>query len=318
MSSTFVRYRPGTTPAVATQSMVALVNLPASDDRLVAVRHAVEANGEAEDVLDALLRHGIRALPDFAVCHWQGTAFRVVAQGAIEVRPEGGDPLPLTAVPWSDGTLHAEGVTLRLLNAPEPDGHPAQLIGLQEVAEVRFATGRIAEKLAQETLAKGQGGPVVEVMAALCPSGHPTPAFAPLCRVCGQAIPEQEPRMIPRPTLGTLRLSTGQTIPLDRGVILGRGPSVPVGYPHGPGDGGIEPRLVPVPDPNAYVSVRHLEISLDYWNVMVRDLRSTGGTRIEHLDGRREDLVPGERVVLPPGASVVLAETVTARFDAGQ
>lgn len=316
MSSTFVRYQPGPTPAVATSNMVVLANLPASDERLIAVRHAVEANGEAEDVLDALLRAGIRALPDFAICHWRGDSFRVVAQGAVEVRPDGGDVLPLTAVPWSDGTLHAEGVTLRLLNAPAPQGTPAQLIGLQDVSEVRFATGPIAERLAHETLSTGKGGPVVEVMAAYCPSGHPTPAFAPLCRVCGQAVPEQEPRMIPRPTLGTLKLSTGQTIPLDRGVILGRGPSVPVGYPHGPGDGGIEPRLVPVPDPNAYVSVRHLEISLDYWNVMVRDLRSTGGTRLDYPDGRHEDLVPGERIVLPPGASVVLAETVTALFDA--
>lgn len=315
MSSTYIRYEPGSTPAVATDSMAVLVGLPDDDPRVRQVQDAVARGAEAEDVLDALLTKGLRQLPDFVICHWLGDAFRIVARGTVEVRPEGQNPLPLTNVPWTEGTLRSPAVTARLTGAPATSGVPGRLQGLQHVSEFRFATGELAERLQEDASGAGVSAVPVEVLAARCPHGHPTPAFAPVCRVCGAPVPAQDAVTIQRPTLGVLRLSTGQSATLDRGVILGRGPSIPADYPDGPGVGGA-PRLLPIRDPNAYVSVQHLEVSLDYWNVMVRDLRSTGGTKLVLANGRRQALTPGQAVVLPPGAGVLLAETVTATFDA--
>ena len=78
------------------------------------------------------------------------------------------------------------------------------------------------------------------VMATYCPQGHVNPPYAPNCRVCQAAIARQDPQRAPRPLLGRLRLPTGETVPFDRGVVLGRKP-VPVN-PHAP-----LPHLVAVP-----------------------------------------------------------------------
>ncbi len=64
------------------------------------------------------------------------------------------------------------------------------------------------------------------VLAVLCPAGHPSPPHAGSCRTCGRAIPPQQPFPMPRPSLGVLRMSTGGSVPLDRGVLLGRAPRV--------------------------------------------------------------------------------------------
>ncbi len=339
MTDTYVRYLPGDTPAIGSPTLAFLSTLADDDARLARVRDSIETGGDADDILDILVSTGLRTLPDFAVCQWTAGAFRIVARGNVEVRPDAEPALPLTIVPWTDGTLHAPAVTLRMLGAEQQAGTPGHLNGLAKASVIRFATGEAARRMLAQDAALQPGAddativspgawdapgaapaaaatgdaPHVEVVAALCPVGHATPAFAPTCRVCGARVPAQEPREIARPTLGVLHLSTGQTVVLDRGAILGRGPSVPADFPVRPGE--AEPRLVALPDPNAYVSVQHLEVSLDYWNVVVRDLRSTGGTHLLTPDGHRTALMPGEPTVLPPGASVILAETVTARFD---
>ena len=64
------------------------------------------------------------------------------------------------------------------------------------------------------------------VLAVLCPAGHPSPPHAGTCRTCGREIPPQQPFPTPRPSLGVLRISTGGSVPLDRGVLLGRAPRV--------------------------------------------------------------------------------------------
>ena len=73
------------------------------------------------------------------------------------------------------------------------------------------------------------------VLAVSCPLGHLTPPAAPSCRVCHQRVAPQEPRRVQRPALGGLRLPTGEVVPLDRGVILGRKPAPAEGstdWPH--------------------------------------------------------------------------------------
>jgi hypothetical protein len=146
------------------------------------------------------------------------------------------------------------------------------------------------------------------VMATYCPQGHVNPPYAPTCRVCSQPIARQDPMRAPRPLLGRLRLPTGETVPFDRGVVLGRKP-VPVN-PHAP-----LPHLVAVPQEASFVSRMHLQIELDGWLVICRDLGSRGGTTLTMPGRPPERLRPMEPHVLEPGCRVSLADQYEVAYE---
>ena len=146
------------------------------------------------------------------------------------------------------------------------------------------------------------------VMATYCPQGHVNPPYAPTCRVCGTAIARQDPQRAPRPLLGLLRLPTGESVPLDRGVVLGRKP-VPVN-PHAP-----MPHLVAVPQEASFVSRMHLQIELDGWLVICRDLGSRGGTTLTMPGRSAERLRAMEPHVLEPGCRVSLADQYAVVYE---
>ncbi len=146
------------------------------------------------------------------------------------------------------------------------------------------------------------------VMATYCPQGHVNPPYAPTCRVCQQPIGRQDPQRAPRPLLGRLRLPTGETVPFDRGVVLGRKP-VPVN-PHAPA-----PHLVAVPQEAGFVSRMHLQIELDGWLVICRDLGSRGGTTLTMPGRPPERLRPMEPHVLEPGCRVSLSDQYEVTYE---
>jgi FHA domain-containing protein len=146
------------------------------------------------------------------------------------------------------------------------------------------------------------------VMATYCPQGHVNPPYAPTCRVCQTAIARQDPQRAPRPLLGRLRLPTGETVPFDRGVVLGRKP-VPVN-PHAP-----SPHLVAVPQEASFVSRMHLQIELDGWLVICRDLGSRGGTTLSMPGRAPERLRAMEPHVLEPGCRVSLADQYEVAYE---
>ncbi len=146
------------------------------------------------------------------------------------------------------------------------------------------------------------------VMATYCPQGHVNPPYAPTCRVCQASITRQDPQRAPRPLLGRLRLPTGETVPFDRGVVLGRKP-VPVN-PHAP-----LPHLVAVPQEASFVSRMHLQIELDGWLVICRDLGSRGGTTLTMPGRAPERLRAMEPHVLEPGCRVSLAEQYEVAYE---
>jgi hypothetical protein len=148
------------------------------------------------------------------------------------------------------------------------------------------------------------------VLALSCPQGHLTSPSLPACRVCHQRVAPQEPRRVPRPTLGGLRLPTGEVVPLDRGVVLGRKPA-PL---EGAGDW---PHLVHLPSDHTFVSRMHLHIELDGWQVLARDLDSRGGTMLTMPGREPERMRAGEAYVLEPGAQLDLAEVYEVRFEVG-
>ena len=148
------------------------------------------------------------------------------------------------------------------------------------------------------------------VLAASCPTGHLTPADSTVCRVCRQPVAPQEARRVPRPTLGGLRLPTGEVVPLDRGVVLGRKPA-PLK------DSTDWPHLVHLPSDHTFVSRMHLHIELHGWDVLARDLDSRGGTMVTMPGRAPERMRAGEAYVLEPGCSLDLAEVYEVRFEVG-
>ncbi len=148
------------------------------------------------------------------------------------------------------------------------------------------------------------------VLAVSCPLGHLTPTIAPQCRVCHQRVAPQEPRRVDRPSLGGLRLPTGEVVPLDRGVILGRKPA--------PSPGSSDwPHLVHLPADHSFVSRRHLQIELDGWDVVARDLDSRGGTTLAVPGRDPQRMRPGDAYVLEPGTVLDLAQVYAVRFETG-
>jgi hypothetical protein len=148
------------------------------------------------------------------------------------------------------------------------------------------------------------------VLAVSCPLGHLTPPVAPQCRVCHQRVAPQEPRRVDRPSLGGLRLPTGEVVPLDRGVILGRKPA--------PAEDSTDwPHLVHLPADHSFVSRRHLQVELDGWDVVARDLDSRGGTTITMPGREPQRMRPHDAYVLEPGTVLDMAQVYAVRFETG-
>jgi hypothetical protein len=84
---------------------------------------------------------------------------------------------------------------------------------------------------------------------------------------------------LPRPRLGVLRFSTGQTVGLDHSVLIGRNPTA------NRVAGNDLPAIVPLDVSNRDVSRTHAEVRLDDWEVLLLDLGSRNGT-VAAIPGR--------------------------------
>jgi hypothetical protein len=146
------------------------------------------------------------------------------------------------------------------------------------------------------------------VHAVVCPLGHLSPPYAPQCRVCGTAVPPQEPFVTSRPSLGLLRLSTGEVVPLDRTVVLGRNPRTEDTGPSGP-------LIVTVPSPNKDISRSHVEVRLEDWNVLVTDLGSTNGTTVTVPGHPPVRLRANEPMPIESQTEVNIADEVVFRYE---
>lgn len=151
-------------------------------------------------------------------------------------------------------------------------------------------------------------GPVV--LAVRCAQGHHSAPHATRCRVCGQELPTQQPEPTVRPALGVLRLTTGDVVTLDRGVLIGRAPRAAQeteaeGTPH----------LVRVASPDNEISRNHVEVVLDGWHVLVRDLGSTNGTTVALPGSSPVRVRPDDQQAIEPGTTVTLADQVSMVFE---
>jgi hypothetical protein len=154
-------------------------------------------------------------------------------------------------------------------------------------------------------------GPVVP--ALICPGGHVNPPSGGACRRCGAPLPH-DAVLVPRPVLGVLRLSLGDVIALDRGVVMGRSPRTDfTGL-----DGEERPHVVKLPSADGDISRTHLRITLDGWHVLVTDLNSTNGTLLTLPGHEPQQLRPGEPVPMQPGTVVTLAEGIDFRYEVAE
>ena len=113
--------------------------------------------------------------------------------------------------------------------------------------------------------------------------------------------------MVARP-VAKLVFSSGETVEVDRTVLVGRAPEAQRASSE-------NPRLVTVPSPQQEISSTHLEVragsGVDHGSAVVTDLGSTNGTVLVQPGLAPEDLQPGITVQLIPGAIIDLGDGVT-------
>lgn len=211
--------------------------------------------------------------------------------------PSIGEPAPIAVPPPT-----AQETAVPQTPAPPLSAPPEPTLSVDDELDVR--TINRAELLASLTAQAPLVGPTV--LAVTCSNGHLTPPFAAGCRICGRPVDPRDPRRIARPVLGLLRRGDGDTITLDRDVLLGRAPR------HESPDAATQPHLVRITDPG--VSRSHAQIVLDGWQVLVRDLGSSNGTELELPGESPQKLRAQEDYLVEPGARIILADDVAFTY----
>ena len=220
----------------------------------------------------------------------------------------------IDAVQWGPGPGAAAGPSAHQATAPSA-GAPLLASGPGEseftVKRADLPAPAEAEQAARSATAPDWVGPAVP--ALICLAGHANPPSEAVCRQCAAALPT-DVVVVPRPVLGVLRLSTGDVVTLDRGVVMGRDPRANFAG----ADGEERPHVVKLPSADGDISRTHVRVTLDGWHVLVTDLKSTNGTLVT-LPGRDpEQLRPDEPVPIRPGTVVTLADGIDFRYEVAE
>lgn len=198
------------------------------------------------------------------------------------------------------------------LAATQAEGdHDGQTMLPERARELREYARQIAAGHAQDTspvqAASAAVGP--QVLAVLCEKGHPNPTHASSCRICSSPLSSSSVT-VPRPDLGRIILSTGEEVPLDQDIIIGRRPrSTPTA-------GRAPARLAIVPSPGKKISRSHCELRIDDWDVRLHDLGSQNGTLLMRPGQAPVRLDGSVAMVLTPGDVVELGEGISFRMEA--
>lgn len=170
--------------------------------------------------------------------------------------------------------------------------------------------------------ARPQGAPAVSAQASsrTAPARpQSAPATPPTRQRPVAAPPQGAPRSAPRPAAAKpaasangahtgLLLDTGQSIPVDRTIVLGRAPS-----PVSPGNVPI-----PVDDQTRSLSRTHVRITPTASGISIVDMNSANGTRARTPNGRTHTLVPGQPLELPLNSQLLLGERLISVVDLRQ
>ena len=204
----------------------------------------------------------------------------------------------------------------------------------RDAAQPRFAAPQDAAPRPVRAMPQAPGRPITPAVPAqpaapaaptqASPYTAPArPQGAPLAPPTRQrpvaAPPQGAPRSAPRPAAAKpaasangahtgLLLDTGQSIPVDRTIVLGRAPS-----PVSPGDVPI-----PVDDQTRSLSRTHVRITPTASGISIVDMNSANGTRARTPNGRTHTLVPGQPLELPLNSQLLLGERLISVVDLRQ
>lgn len=139
----------------------------------------------------------------------------------------------------------------------------------------------------------------------LTQAGEPSDEFAR----AQPGIPGQPPAPSVTRPVAKLVISNGETVEVDRVVLIGRAPEARRFTAT------EQPRLVTVPSPLHEISSTHVEVrpgtGADHGSAVVTDMGSTNGTLLVQPGLGPEELKPGIAVQLIPGAVINLGDGVT-------
>lgn len=215
--------------------------------------------------------------------------------------PQDAAPRPVRAMPQAPG----RPITPAVPAQPAAPAAPAQASSHAAPARPQGAPAVSAQASSRTAPARPQGAPAT-------PPTRQRPVAAP---------PQGAPRSAPRPASAThaagpstngphtgLLLDTGQSIPVDRTIVLGRAPS-----PVSPGDVPI-----PVDDQTRSLSRTHVRITPTASGISIVDMNSANGTRARTPNGRTHTLVPGQPLELPLNSQLLLGERLISVVDLRQ
>lgn len=151
-------------------------------------------------------------------------------------------------------------------------------------------------------------GPLVQTI--LCSNNHANPPVAASCRICGLSLENLPVNTLPRPTLGILRFSTGHEVELNSNILIGRKPKVEKV------DSNKIPQLVVLDSADHNISRNHVEILIQGWNVVVKDLDSVNGTLVELPSQPPVRIRPNEATQIVPGTKIIIADEVNCIYYA--
>lgn len=210
-------------------------------------------------------------------------------------------------VPWAPEGVREplHGVAQpHLSTAPRQEAADAE----DEYEDTVIAAPRAGGSDSGESAAPALSAGSILVLGRLCGSGHANPPEHAECSSCGGPL-TGEPRDVPRPSLGRVRVSTGETIDLVRSLVIGRRPAV------SRVQGTDMPKLITLAKAGREVSGSHLEVRLEGWHVIMRDLKSTNGTVLVRDGQSPRRLDQGEDTMLVSGDAVELGGAVTLAFE---
>ncbi len=330
-------YRPGAWFGVFGDHATVLLP-PSEKSRVARLWELVDDGAGFDEALDELISGGLRELPGFVLISELGAATKVVIRGAGRARFTVGDEtVDLEAsseTTWVERTLTSvTALTVEVEDGAEGDDLTVEN-GLVRVARVDAPprTATPSEPVTASTPVPAAEipdlGPATEAMAPPA-KGTPEPDAPELerepdgdhdgtTRTGGHepapysppGIPgqPQAPSVVSRP-VARLVLSTGETVDVDRAVIIGRAPEARR-FPSTE-----QPRLVTVPSRQQEISSTHLEIrpgsGADHGSAVATDLGSTNGTALVQPGLPPEDLQAGIATQLIPGAIIDLGDGVT-------
>ena len=261
--------------------------------------------------------------PASSVPYVPGPQIPVPVQEAPAAAPVQQEAMPEAPTPAWAREAHTPKAPI---GAPIPTPTPVQEMQASKApvappAPTARFSAPMPQPLAREASAEA---PTAEVEAPRPPEpAVPAPALpttAPAVPTTAPAVPATAPKPAATATNSTtasapasasyaaLLLDTGQSIPVNRTIVLGRAPS-----PQRATDSPI-----PVEDQTRSLSRTHVRIAPSEGGITIEDLNSANGTRARSPNGQTHTLVPGQPIELPMNSQLLLGERLISVVDLRQ